>query len=394
MYCIFRGEGGPLELAKMTSVDSSDGQEAFQFDGLNSAEKVPEATPFTVSLLALNAVNGLGHKGIRALVSRFRDDLQDVWDTPTSKLTDILARANVPTAEKVADRITMHPEAFTTIATRQAGDLAKRRVWVIPPGELPPRLKQMPDPPLWLFVQGRSEVLYDRPAVAIVGTRDATDQGRTAAQVVAELAAAYPIVVISGLAPGIDEAAHAASLQQGATNVAFLGHGHNVKFPASSEATRLQIVRQGGATVSEYLPGERYSKSNFVERNRLQAALSDIVIPVEAKLKGGTAHTYNFAKKYARDVVGIRWKGVSGLVSKIEQDGYKVFDIATSSDRKRLDTMFRNLAEEHDHETFSLSLVARVLKSEYRSRNVTGKDLDSLFGALDAAGEESVDDDA
>lgn len=380
----------------MTSVDSNGGQESFQFDALDSAEKTPEAPPppFTVSLLALSAVSGLGHKGMRGIVGRFRDELQDVWNTPTAELTDILGRANVPTADKVADRIAAHPKALTEIATRQAGDLARRRIWVIPPGELPPRLQKMPDPPLWLFVQGRSEVLYERPAVAIVGTREATDQGRRAARVVAELAAAYRIVMVSGLAPGIDEEAHDSSLQQGATNVAFLGHGHNVKFPASSEAIRVQIVRQGGATVSEYLPDERYSKANFVQRNRLQAALADIVIPVEAEPKGGTARTYGFAKKYARDVVGIRWLGASGLVSNIEHDGYDVFDIATPSGRKGLDTMFRALAEEHDHETFSLSLVARTIKREYASRKITGRDIDRLFRAIDEADAESAHDDA
>ena len=217
-------------------MNTGDGQKSFSLEKLSSAEKAFETTSFAVSLLALNAVNGLGHKGIRALVREFSDDLQNVWDAPTTKIAGVLSQANIPAADKIADTIATHSDTLIDIATRQARDLAKRRVWVIPPAELPLRLQQIPDPPLWLFVQGRSEVLYERPAVAIVGTREATDQGRRAARVVAELVAAYPIVMVSGLAPGIDEEAHDASLRQGVSNVAFLGHGHNITFPASSEA--------------------------------------------------------------------------------------------------------------------------------------------------------------
>jgi pimeloyl-ACP methyl ester carboxylesterase len=176
-----------MEVAKILSVDTGDGQYSFQFDSSESAEKGPEATPFTVSLLALSAVDGLGHKGIRSLVREFQNDLHNVWATPPKEIAEILSHANVPTADKVAERVTRHSETLTDIVTHQARDLAKRRIWVIPPAELPPRLREIPDPPLWLFVQGRPNVLYERPAIAIVGTREATDHGRRAARIVAEL---------------------------------------------------------------------------------------------------------------------------------------------------------------------------------------------------------------
>lgn len=383
-----------MEVDNIQDVDSETNQDSLPFQQPESAQHSFDATTFAAALLGLDGVKGLGRKGITALVAEYQDELWKMWETKPETISRILSKANVPAAGKVAERITSQPAVHVAFGISKSEKLALRRVSVIGPSDIPTRLRNIPSPPLWLFVQGNVEALYHRPAVAVVGTRKASDHGRRAAGIVAEMVAGYPIVLVSGLAPGIDEEAHAASLRQGAKNVAFLGHGINVEFPASSEIVRRQIVQKGGATVTEYLPDERYNRSYFVERNRLQAALADMVIPVEADVKSGTAHTFRFARKFERDIVGIRWDGCAGLVNEIERSGYHVVNIAKSSDRKHLDTLLRHLAEREHKETFALSLVEQRLRTEVASRYLRGEDVRRLYDLIDAilAGNTTEDD--
>ncbi len=218
--------------------------------------------------------------------------------------------------------------------------------------------------------------------MAVVGTRRPSPQGRKAAAIVAKILAAYPITLISGLAEGIDEEAHRASLQEGVVNVAFLGHGIGIVFPASTAPLRELILEKGGAVVTEYLPHEHYRRTTFVARNRLQAALADMVIPIESRPKGGTVHTIRFARNYGRNVLAVRWNGANGLVDELVRDGIPVVDVLTPSGWKHLDRTFRQLAEKAGHETYSLSLVEKRLQSEVRTRNVRPGEPERLINLL------------
>ena len=367
-----------MEVVNIPEMNSDSHQSSLPLDVNNAPEsfsKEPTA-PFAASLLGLNSVKGLGLMGIKALVKTFGDDLGRVWESDPSYLHHVLNQANVPQALQVAVRALKTAEASVEQGKVRIQALSRRRISVIPPSEIPERLQSMPDPPYWLFVQGKAEALYHRPAVAIVGTREASERGRRAARFVAELLAAYPITLVSGLAEGIDDEAHKASVEQGVINLAFLGHGIAHVFPSSTSDTRQQIVRTGGAVASEYLPDEQYKRSYFVERNRLQAALADVVIPVEGKSSGGTAHTFRFARTYKREVAGIRWEGVNGLVEEIESYDYPSYDISKPHDRKKLDEVFRGLAEEWNEDTFALSSITRRLREEFQSRDIRPEDLD------------------
>jgi predicted Rossmann fold nucleotide-binding protein DprA/Smf involved in DNA uptake len=189
---------------------------------------------------------------------------------------------------------------------------------------------------------------------------------------------------VSGLAEGIDEQAHNASLREQVINIAFLGHGINFSIPASTKRARERIIRQGGAVVTEYLPDEHFQKPYFVQRNRLQAALADVVIPVEANPKGGTAHTINFARKYDRRVVGIEWPGANGILEELRSEDRLIVDVFDAAGRKSLDRIFRDLAEQAGHKTYALTVAERRLLSEMQSRDVTVTDVENLIEALHA----------
>jgi DNA protecting protein DprA len=338
----------------------------------------PEYASYEHSLLGLMEIKRLGRKGVTALVKVFEDDLGRVWQESAERLQTILGLHKIPSSEAIAKEISENAERCIEAGQNKLRELAANRITVVPTTKIPPKLKSLPQPPPWLFVQGEVDTLYRVPAVAVVGTRTPSERGRRAAQLVVRQLCAYQIVMVSGLAEGIDEEAHRSSLQEGVKNMAFLGHGINHYFPAATKSLRRRIVQDGGAVASEYLPDEHYRKSYFVERNRLQAGLADLVIPVEARLKGGTAHTVRFARTYGRPLAGIRWDKANGILGELERDGYPVFDIMTTRGKKLLDRTFQELALEHGHKTSSLALVERTLQRELQSRVVRRHDIERL----------------
>ena len=144
---------------------------------------------------------------------------------------------------------------------------------------LTPRLRQIPDAPSKLFVRG-DIFTNDEPAIAIVGTRKATPQSLKIARVIAEELANYGIIIVSGLAMGIDTAAHEGALSVGGKTVAVLGNGLDKIYPAQNQNLAKEILSSGGAIVSEYEAGTPSFKQNFIQRNRIISGLSLAVIVV------------------------------------------------------------------------------------------------------------------
>ena len=341
-----------------------------------------DAESFAVSLLALSNIQGIGRKTLEQLVDALDGQLFRLWRDEPEELLSLLRNIAVPNRDRVVTAIAERGDELWEQGVRQVRTLHEKGAHVIPPWSLPERLRTLPDPPRWLFVQGSTDALYFRPVVAVVGTRNASAQGKRAAEVVVKLLAAYPIALVSGLAQGIDEEAHRSSLQQGVKNVAFLGHGINLTFPAQTASLRELIIRKGGAVATEFLPNERYRREHFVLRNRLQAALADIVIPAEANSSGGTAHTIRFARKYNREIIALRFNGENQVTAELERDGYPVVNIFEQSGWRQLDQRFRALAEREGHDTFALSLVKQRLLNELRSRNVQRQDFERFIAML------------
>lgn len=347
---------------------------------------VPSQTPtvpFGVALLALGSLNGLGQKGLHSLVTRFGDDLGRVLLQPHAELTTTFKESGINGADKFAATVASNPSEIIQKAESELRWLEGRNVRVVPPSRLPERLRSINgDSPKWLFVEGKVDVLDNRPVVAVVGTRNPTEEGCEAARIIATILAPYPVLMVSGLAEGIDCNAHYHSLNMGVTNLAFLGHGINLVFPEETADIRRTIVEKGGAVVSEYLPKQHYQKRQFVERNRLQAALADLVIPVEAAASSGTAHTIRFARRYHRPLVGMNWKGANGIVDDLRANKDRLVDIFTSAGQKELDQLVKDIVVARNADPYPFKNLERVALREFANRTYTEADVHRLVQAL------------
>ena len=166
----------------------------------------------------------------------------------------------------------------------------------------PFRLRQCPDRPLLLFGKGNMRV-NEGKMVSVVGTRNATDRGKELTrQLVLDLAKRVPnLTVISGLAYGIDVAAHRAAIEAGIPTIAVPGHGLDRIYPALHRNVAVAMLEHGGL-LTEYVSGTRPDPWHFVARDRIIAGLADAVVVVESKAKGGALITAQMALDYDRDV--------------------------------------------------------------------------------------------
>lgn len=351
-------------------------------DGLPHAHHVPDL-PFGVALLAIGQAPGLGSKALADLVLRWGDDIGMLIEADRANVLAMLKAAKISNAQGVADVLATKRSDLVSAGHRDFARLRDRSIRLLGPGEIPSRLRALPDGPQWLFVQGDPAVLDRAPFVAVVGTREPSRLGVKATEAVVRTMAAYPITLVSGLANGIDAAAHRFALRDGVQNVAFLGHGINVVFPSETGEIREQIVASGGAVISEYLPDEPYRRQYFVARNRLQAGLSDVVIAADGTAAGGTAHTVRFAAKYARPTVGLRFDGEGSLPALVaEQTTGELLAIFEDAERRRLDGMFRSLCVTMGTRTNGLTLVEQLLDRELRFRDIPREDLERLAARL------------
>lgn len=164
----------------------------------------------------------------------------------------------------------------------------------------PERLTHCYDSPPLLYYKGTADLNAKR-IVSVIGTRNITEYGtELCQQLIADLAK-YDVLVVSGLAYGVDICAHRASLEQGMQTIGVLGHGLDEIYPRVHTATAKKMLEQGGL-LSDFPCGTRPDRENFPQRNRIVAGLSDAVIVVESGERGGSMITAEFAMNYNRDV--------------------------------------------------------------------------------------------
>lgn len=195
--------------------------------------------------------------------------------------------------------------AIADAAARSGPILARVRALGIIPitaGEAryPRRLAGIEMPPHVLFVSGDPTVLDRQRAVAVVGTRRATSFGRATAGRIATVLTHVSATVVSGLAYGIDGAAHEATVRAGGTTVAVIGGGHTVAMPRGHDRLAQAILRAGGAIASELAPDVVPSKGTFPRRNRIISGLADATIVVEAPARSGALITGSWALEQGR----------------------------------------------------------------------------------------------
>ncbi|RUR40473.1 DNA-processing protein DprA [Clostridium perfringens] len=167
----------------------------------------------------------------------------------------------------------------------------------------PNRLREIVDPPVILFYKGNLECLFNEKAVAIVGTRKPTSVGAETAQKLGAEFGKDGYVVVSGLAKGCDELGHKGCVDVNGKSIAILPRGLDKIYPASNKWLAESILENGGLILSEYPVGDGVFKNKFIERDRLQSALSQCVIVVETGVVGGTMHTVGFAQEQNKILV-------------------------------------------------------------------------------------------
>lgn len=173
-------------------------------------------------------------------------------------------------------------------------------------GDYPERLRNIYDPPKKLYVLGNFKILKEK-AIAIVGSRKATEYGKKVAFQISQELTKENINVVSGLAIGIDTYAHlgAISIQNQASTIAVLGSGIDEMYPKENTELARKIIQTGGCIVSEYPLGTKPKKINFPQRNRIISGLSEGVVVVEASEKSGSLITAEFGIEQGKEIFAV-----------------------------------------------------------------------------------------
>ena len=255
------------------------------------------------SLLAwktLQSVKGLGKGALSRLVLRFGSP-QGVQDASLHELT-----ADGGVSYSVANRIHGRPDSQVlrdVQKERQSLEQGKFCIVTILDPIYPHRLKMIPDPPPLLYLTGNLQST-DHQALAIVGSRKSTHTGRAITHQLSGNLASLGFTIVSGLARGIDAAAHQGAIEAGGRTIAVLGCGIDRTYPSEHKHLRQQIEAQGGV-LSEFPPGTAPRGHNFPERNRVISGISMGVVVTEAAAQSGSLVTARLASDQNRDVFAV-----------------------------------------------------------------------------------------
>ncbi len=224
--------------------------------------------------------------GSATAVVENRKSIKDIIPDISPRLADTL---------QDIDEALRHAEQELSWATRN-------KVEVLPMNSerYPQRMVDCPDAPIVVYYKGSAD-LNHKHKVSVVGTRHCTNYGRDLVRnLMKELRTYADILVVSGLAYGIDIAAHREALEQGFPTVAVLAHGLDQIYPSVHRPTAVKMLAQGGL-ITEYVSHTRMNKVNFVQRNRIVAGMTDCTIVVESAKKGGALITAGIANDYGRE---------------------------------------------------------------------------------------------
>ncbi len=246
--------------------------------------------------LALLSLRGVGRKTASKIADTFSNDPTTLEEFYNALLAAISSGLRVPTIElgDVRNALSRSEEQI------DAAQQNKVSVFGRDDGDFPSRLKNIPDPPLAIFVKGNYHALNEKLSVAIIGTREPSEYGAKSARRIGKRLADEGVVVVSGLALGCDAEGHWGCVESHGRGVAVLAHGLDKIYPASNQDLADALLAEGGCLISEYPIGTRPQKNSFVDRDRLQSGLSEAVIVIETGVKGGSMHTARFAQEQHR----------------------------------------------------------------------------------------------
>jgi len=274
--------------------------------------------------LRLERTHGIGPRAAAALLAAFGSP-EAIFRVDFCALSKFVSPAQ---ADALLQAVS--PDTVRLIeATQRWLDEPGRHLLALGQPGYPELLANIHDPPMLLYINGRMELL-NMPALAIVGSRNASVQGKANAQAFAEALSMAGVAIVSGLALGVDAAAHEGALRGPGSTVAVVGTGPDLVYPARNRALAARIA-QDGCIVSEYPIGMPPLPSNFPKRNRIISGLAAGVLVVEAAAQSGSLITARQAAEQGRDVFAIPGS-IHAALSKgcheLIREGAKLVDTA------------------------------------------------------------------
>jgi len=248
--------------------------------------------------IALNMTPGVGSRVTARLLEHF-GSAEAIFDAPRRELA--LLRLPLETVESIVAR-ELHERAEREIESvrKLGGDIL-----VLDDGIYPALLRETYDPPVVLYVKGAWAECLERPCVSIVGSRRCSTYGQNAALMLSRELAQRGVTIISGLARGIDAAAHRGALEAGGRTVAVMGTGLDQVYPRDHKKLADEILNHAGALVTQFPLGTPPVSENFPYRNRVISGLSLGVVVIEAAENSGSLITARLAMEQNREVFAV-----------------------------------------------------------------------------------------
>src|SRR5437588_1738716 len=248
--------------------------------------------------IALNMTPGVGPRVTARLLEHF-GSAEAIFDAPRRDLA--LLRLTPETIESIANReLDERAEEEITRVRKLGGDIL-----VLDDGVYPSLLRETYDPPVVLYVKGAWAECLERPCVAIVGSRRCSTYGQNAALMLSRELAQRGVTIMSGMARGIDAAAHRGALEAGGRTVGVMGTGLDQIYPRDHKKLADEILEKGGALVTQFPLGTPPVSENFPYRNRVISGLSLGVVVVEAAENSGSLITARLAMEQNREVFAV-----------------------------------------------------------------------------------------
>ncbi|MBX7172319.1 MAG: DNA-processing protein DprA [Pyrinomonadaceae bacterium] len=248
--------------------------------------------------ISLNMTPFVGPRASAKLLQRF-GSAENVFHATRSELESLRLRAEA--IDSIQNK-EFHDKAEAELEQVKAlgGD-----VLILDDGSYPFLLREISDPPITLYVRGNWQACFDAPCVGVVGSRKCSTYGENASQMLSRDLAKEGICIVSGLARGIDSAAHRGTIEAGGKTIAVLGTGLDNIYPKENARLVEEILESGGAIVTQFPLGTPPLRENFPYRNRVISGLSLGVLVVEASEKSGSLITARLATEQNREVFAV-----------------------------------------------------------------------------------------
>jgi DNA processing protein len=253
--------------------------------------------------LALTLVPNIGDVQAKILINHF-GDVSSIFKAKKSSLEKIEGIGEVR-ARSIKEFDDFH------LAEHEIKFIEKYKIKTLflTDADYPKRLLNCYDSPTLLFYKGTADLNASK-IISIVGTRSNTDYGKQFTEKLVKDLSELNMVIISGLAHGIDAIAHKAAVKNNLPTVGVVGHGLDKVYPSENTGLAKEMIKDGGGMLSEFFSGTKPDKHNFPLRNRIVAGLSDATVVVETNIKGGSMITAKLADAYNRDVFAVPGRSI------------------------------------------------------------------------------------